>query len=151
MLSLRNILRIIFYTPIICVYACYFNPFSTKNVDDQLKPYVNEVLSIGNEICPSRIESHSIYEIQFNDDDPKVAAYCQKRYFRFYIFVNKKHWYEETEDDRFQLLAHELGHCIFDLDHVDDPTNYMYYAMNDLKKQDVTDQMKQDMRSHCGK
>ncbi len=151
MSKLSNILRSLVYIPIICVYACYFNPFSTKKVDDQLKPYVDEALVIGNEVCPSRIESHSSYEIQFNDDDPEVAAYCQKRYFRFYIYVNKKHWNKYTEDDRYNLIFHEAGHCIFDLNHSDNPNNYMYYAMVDIPKPIVIEQAKRDMRKHCEK
>lgn len=151
MLNLRNIVRICIYVPIIFTYIWYFNPLPTKKIDDQLKPYVNEVLFIGNQICPSRIESKSSYEIQFNDDDPEIAAYCQRKYFKFYIYVNQKHWGKYNEDDKFQLIAHELGHCIFDLIHSDDPVNYMYYSMNNLKKQDVMNQMIKDMRGHCDK
>lgn len=150
MSRLKNLLRIALYGPIIFIYACYFNPLPTQTVDEPVKPYLNEFISLGNEICPAKIAEHPTYTIHIEPLAPEIAGVCTRLYFRFTISFNSLHWNKYSEDDKYQLIAHEASHCFFGINHSDDPYNYMYYAMNNLTKPLVIEQVKKNMRLHCG-
>lgn len=42
------------------------------------------------------------------------------------IRIDERHWDNYSENERFQVLAHELGHCELDRDHVDDKSDLGY-------------------------
>ncbi len=52
-----------------------------------------------------------------------------------YIKIDKKNWDTSSEEQRTNLIFHELGHCAMNRDHVDTPaplvcpTSFMYYQI----------------------
>lgn len=149
---MTRLVRTLLYGSIICFTCWFFNPLSTQIVDEPLKPYFNEFVSISNEMCPGKVDEHPNYEVTLeplNDDD--IAGICSTLYFKFTVKINSKYWNKYDEDDKFQLVAHELSHCFYNIQHTDNPNNYMYFTLNKLIKPITLNQLKADFRKHCGK
>ena len=51
---------------------------------------------------------------------------CYRLPFEFIIKINKGFWLRSTEEERIQLMAHELSHCRLRINHSNDDSNYMY-------------------------
>lgn len=64
-----------------------------------------------------------------------------------------KEWYDfASEDDRRQLLYHEFTHCVLDVDHTDDVSNYMYYSLSTtMTKEQLDLQVKDVVQKTCNK
>lgn len=68
------------------------------------------------------------------------------------IFIKKWYWNKIDSTSRKTLLFHELGHCILDLEHRDDPNNYMNpYITEDLSMWNLYNQVVADVKAHCTK
>jgi hypothetical protein len=42
------------------------------------------------------------------------------------IKIDSRFWRNSSEDERYEVVFHEMYHCLFLKDHVNDPKNYMY-------------------------
>lgn len=130
-----------------------FYSFTPVNhVDKALKPIVNDLYKevytyckpgqYHNPIKRSFIITHLKY--------PEIGE-CYVNPSFFIIKVDPDFWHTASNDDKFQLLAHEMAHCLLHKDHVDNPNNYMYYELRKLKKKVVREQFIVDLEEHCGK
>jgi hypothetical protein len=86
-------------------------------IDAQLKPYVAEVLSWSGEALSSSIES-----VRFGKPPNGWAASCHRERqlpipFTRWIVVDKAVWSLLNENNKLELIAHELGHCQWDWEH----------------------------------
>lgn len=50
------------------------------------------------------------------------------------ININSEHWASFSEEQREQLLYHELGHCVFDLNHDDSRLDYRQSCPNSIMR-----------------
>jgi len=66
------------------------------------------------------------------------------------IHIDKLFWDTHNEDDRYSTMAHEMMHCIFFKNHVDNKDNYMYYSLVHITKEEVIEQLTVDLKKECG-
>lgn len=58
--------------------------------------------------------------IRFGINDPELMGVCQIRTDGHrQILINKERWSVLTDEQKEELVFHELGHCIFNLPHLD--------------------------------
>lgn len=50
------------------------------------------------------------------------------------IEINSKSWSSFSEEQKEQLIFHELGHCVFNLDHDDTKISYKQYCPNSVMR-----------------
>ncbi len=131
----------------IIVYICFI-PFTHTN--EILTPYTNKVLEIVNTYCNKNQYNSTlhkyIYFAKLIDDE---VGECSYGYRSFIIKIDRKFWFRSNEDERNEVIFHEMYHCLFKKDHVDNPNNYMYYRMTSLKKEVIVQQFTEDVKRIC--
>lgn len=125
--------------------------FAYKDADVQLKTYVNDYISLFEQECPVKAkERTNVYTVQFGDGNDRWIGICMLRLNGFRVKIDKKWWDEQWYDeDRRQVVYHELTHCFLYKDHVDDPGNYMYPSMAHLSYNVYLPQVKADLQEFC--
>lgn len=127
--------------------------FAYQSVDPILEPYVFDYYEIFKERCPNKAkEAGNMYSIQFVDKNDDWIGVCMFRFNGYKIYINKN-WWDNTaiEQDRRQLMYHELAHCVIDKMHVNDPNNYMYPSIQPLYYEDYIKQVESDIDAYCAK
>lgn len=124
---------------------------SYQKVDPELVPYVAEYKNLLDKYCETKqYNTSNFYSIKLL---PKMEAdhigVCYRKFNGYKIEINGEWWNTASEDDRKQLIFHELAHCLIDKDHVEDQTNYMNPFFVSLKYQDLYDQVTLDIYNRC--
>jgi len=126
----------------------YLIPFTHTN--EILTPYTNKVLAIVNTYCTKDQYSNPLHEyIYFAKLPPEEVGECGYGYNKFIIKIDRKFWFKANEDERHEVIFHEMYHCLFKKDHVDNPYNYMYYRMTNLTKEVIIQQFTDDVKRIC--
>lgn len=123
-----------------------------KIIDPELRPYVVEYHNLLNRYCTSGNYSHTNhYVIELLDelDKPDQLGLCSFQLNGFHIGIKRSTWKAMDEDDRRQLIYHELAHCVIDREHDKNPKHYMYYAFSTIPTSALYLQATQDMVDHC--
>lgn len=130
----------------ICIYL--ITPISYCNKD--LKPYVKEIMDLTNTYCkPSQYNNPKHVYYFFRKLPKNMIGYCDDQINGFSIVIHPLYWQRATDADKFQLIAHELSHCLLSKEHVDNKWNYMYPSLYPLSREVVTQQYIENLRSVC--
>lgn len=128
-------------------------PFKQTYVGKDFQPYYNEFMEIVKEYCSEDQYFHPNFKIEFHRLPGKEIGSCLTRPDRFIIYIDLDYWntpVSNSEEKRYSLMFHELSHCILDLDHSDDPENYMYYSDYHIgSKEEVNEQLKVYLKEVC--
>lgn len=136
---------------VLCGYLLYtFAPI--QYITAPLAPYIKEVKSIIINNCkPGRYENPDHQLIYFRVLGETTIGACgySDLMHGFTIEIDPVYWLISDEADRFQLIAHEMTHCMLLLPHSEDKHSYMYPFVNPLSKQEVIRQMKEILNRQC--
>lgn len=126
----------------------YFIPYSHTN--QILIPYTNAVMKIVNTYCTKSEYNNPLHEyIYFSKLSQDDIGQCGFGYNKFTIKIDSKFWFRASEDERYETVFHEMYHCLFGKEHVDNPKNYMFYRIANLSKETVTQQFTDDVKKIC--
>lgn len=122
------------------------------NVHAVLKEVYEEVMVTVNKYCtPDQYFKPKKRSLQMSDLPGSIVGQCMTdRETYWQISLDKYFWDSHNEDDKFDVMAHEMMHCMFFKDHVDNKNNYMYYMLVKLTKQQVIEQLTVDLKKECG-
>lgn len=123
----------------------------TANASTVKDTYV-EVLDIIKLHCkPGQyFNPHNKQLIITNLDSP-IVGLCETDEEDFFnIYIDSGFWLSITTDMRFELMAHEMEHCLFFRKHVDNDKNFMYYQLRNLTKEETTQQLIDNLNQDCG-
>jgi hypothetical protein len=67
----------------------------------------------------------------------------------FKIYFDIAYWNDASEDYRYELMAHEIMHCFFFMDHVENNKDFMYYQIRDLTKEQTKQQLIDHLQVLC--
>lgn len=125
--------------------------FGKEKVDTNLKPYVQSYYKLLDQFCPNKNFEHSkYYTIEFGNGGDKWIGVCYWKINGYHIKIDKDFWDNEaTDSDRYQLMYHEMAHCLIDKDHVDDKHNYMNPGYNHIFYEDMLKQVIEDIKQRC--
>lgn len=118
--------------------------FETQNngtVDATLKPYLDTFLKYANQ--NGRAFETLNLDMTFSESMPpsnnggSVIGYCQRSSGYKRVVIKISYWNSASVSDREQLVFHELGHCLLNLDHNDTVEvapfwNNPYYQANNV-------------------
>lgn len=124
--------------------------FPIKRIDPALKGYYDYYQELKNEVCPSlKLYKPAKIIIDFGMKSGPYIGICYRSNIGFHITVDRQWWDHEDEQDRFQLMMHELSHCMLGLDHIEDPSNYMYPSFMYLDKDTVIQELTANFKAQC--
>lgn len=116
------------WLPLICLFmvSC-----GSRYVDPQFKPYYDSFHSRYN-VSPYNISAH-FYETKDNN-----RGYCSGDG----IFLDRANWHSARDNEKEYLVFHELGHCVWNLKHIDDTILYRGFIIRAslMYHWDITDQ-----------
>lgn len=142
-------LKVLLLLSSITFFICFF-PFKQTNVD--LVPYVEDYKRLLNNHCSKPIKIPNQFFVNFGDLPKEWAGVCNGgTLFYGKVTIDRLYWKGLSEDSRYELIFHELSHCILGLDHTDDSNNYMYYSIRLIKKEELFDQVKKSIEDYCEK
>lgn len=128
-----------------------FMNIPVHQVDPKLISYEQDYLGNIDLICPNgiRVRERPQRIIQFGHLPGSEIGLCAESLFRATITFDQAYWDAAAAADRLSLFAHEEGHCVLGLDHSTDPHNYMYFQMNYLTKEQLEQQVNNDIKEKC--
>jgi hypothetical protein len=102
----------------------FCTPACGREVNQQFVTYVNDFTS-DTYICPeSSIEFDDPKNTHLTPGGIAVCLLGAKQ-----IYINKNDWGHLSDDEKREVIYHELMHCELDKEHVDDHSNFMYKNM----------------------
>lgn len=150
---MKRIMIILSFLLVICIYRSmltYEIYEAPHNYDIELYGYLYQFEAEAKHYGLELNDPNGLRVFKFSNlseehqSDPYIIGICQK------WFVGSPNiWYidqwESIEvlkptnyDDQFKALVyHELGHCLLNLEHTDNPKDIMYYEQNIFNLQDV--------------
>ena len=124
--------------------------FKLEKIDQKLKLYYDHYMSLINSNCPklNKNQPKQIF-IYFSDHKDSIIGLCSKNNYRFIVTIDNKYWSKADEAQKYQLVMHELSHCVLGIDHSSDIGNYMFPVLEDLSMNIVYEQVVQDIKNKC--
>jgi hypothetical protein len=120
------------------------------HVDKPLQPYVNEYMNLVTQSCTPKQywvpKKTSIYLSNLSQD---VIGECDIAPDMWQIKIDKTFFTYTKDEERFQVIAHELRHCLFLVGHVSDPNNYMAPMFPNLTMRELLEQINADLKASC--
>lgn len=128
-----------------------------RNIDKELKPAHDRYMFFVENICK---KGQYFYPLKVNviygdlqEDKKKHLRTVGECYYdppiRFKIVIDREYYKDAPQLEQFQLMAHEMRHCLFGVDHSQDPNNYMYYKMPDITLDELERQIIADLETSC--
>ena len=143
-----------FLLPILITFVSYSAEFHLALVDKELKPYVLEYHALLTKYCPNhKYRTTPFYSVELTDKFPEgfqdKIGLCSPRINGYEILVKTEYFKKLNDNDRRQLLYHELSHCLIMKQHDPDTGNYMYKALYSIPKATYIKQVIKDIKDFC--
>lgn len=135
---------------LLLIISTYFIP--ERYIHPNLKKEYNEVFDIINYKCDKKQYLTPIQEIiDFSDNlQPAFVGLCSTNHLTLIrIQFSTSQWGMATETQKFHTMAHEIMHCYFGLDHIDDPNHFMYEYRTILPKALIMSQLTDILNEKC--
>lgn len=152
-----RLFTVILYAVLGFTLSLYYNTYYVKTVDPKIQPYYDVFMYHVEKKCDSSQYKNSSFKINFNKleekDDAQTIGVCYtfKYSDKFSIELSEAYWDSAPDEARYHLIAHEALHCLFNLDHVDDPRDIMYFRLNYLNMDEVVRQIDKYLERECQK
>lgn len=80
-----------------------------------------------------------------------IIGLCETDKHSYYnISIDVPFWTQATKDIQYELMAHEMSHCLFFRNHVDNKNNFMYSVIRNLTKEETLQQLIDNLNEDCG-
>ena len=112
--------------------------FCSSSYNIELLRYEHDLQIISEHICPG-INRRPVKTLSFIDEEawffpPEAIGVSYRCWFGYMcsVSISSQFWSDASERQRLALLAHELGHAWFDIDHVNDDGRIMSELLDPL-------------------
>lgn len=137
------------------IFSTFIEP--KEKIDPELRHFYDEFNKLVKDNCnkrgiisnPSRIKIEFIDYINERKDSNVVIGQCQLGLFKYRVIIHRKWYASSTLLERYNLLYHELSHCILKLQHIDDYNNFMYPEMVILPYDKLKQQVVNEIKAIC--
>jgi len=119
-------------------------------VQQPLIPYVDIVYALVHDNCKENqyLQPNNI-TINIGKLPAGILGECGINDVSYEIVIDKDFWANSDTSQKFQVIAHEMTHCVFQEEHSPDENNYMYSEMSDIKITEVFRQLMEMIHKHC--
>lgn len=135
------------------ISTVYFSS-SMHYVNKKLASYFDNYTALVNEVCkPTQYHYPPRTIITFADLDNGtngIIGLCSYLPNRWTIYIDRSFFRDANEEERNQLMSHELRHCLFDVGHSTDENNYMAPLFPHLTTSELYNQIYDDLYQSCG-
>jgi hypothetical protein len=118
-------------------------------IGEDFRFYYSEFMVLYNHYCSHR-KLPSKIKIRYKRLPEGIIGLCTSSAISATISIDPEYWETANDEQRKQLMFHELGHCFLDLDHVEEKRHYMNAYVTDLTDLELMSQVNEDFRSKCG-
>lgn len=130
--------------------------FPIHYVSKPLTPEYNEIFSIVKANCSEEQYRHPnqviVRLVNLNEEQTGEIGWCGSTPFSYKIVFDEKFWNKADDTLKYELMAHEMTHCLFGRGHSEDSYNYMFYGLNThnlLSKEETTEQFMDVIKEEC--
>lgn len=125
--------------------------FPNRDIDTNIAPYYNEYMTLVKAKCSEDQYLHpkNIF-IEFRHLKSNYYGYCQNATNSFLIAINIDNWSDLSDEMRFQLISHELTHCMFKEPHHVEFYSYMYPTLRYHSRDETMSQINYLLDQKCG-
>lgn len=121
-----------------------------KEIDPYLARYYNAFADSVDINCYMReFEEPNQIVVKFGKLDDETIGTCGKNIFGYEITIDKDSWEFSDEETRYQLMFHEAGHCMLNLEHSDNPRDIMYDSLVPLHMNVIVYQANKLIMENC--
>lgn len=126
---------------------------TSKEIDKSINVHYTHYMRLVDEFCTKDQYFNPIsYNITLKSLERPYIGFCHYIGSYYEITLSRSYWMTSSDDDRFQLLAHELTHCLFEAEHTDDPNNFMYASHSrTMTMPEIEDQVRFYLSNTCKK
>jgi hypothetical protein len=128
------------------------------HIEQEFLAYVKEFNEIHYRVCHKSIESRMKpnMPMMFADTakmchSSRAIGCCVRSGNIAYLAVDKSWWDNQDDHNRKMVLWHEMTHCIYDEDHVNNPNHYMYPSVTRVNEIDLYIQVAQYAKKNCSR
>lgn len=146
---MRLFVRALLFFTLLLQTNASFIIFPTK--EWALKEEFDKVMDVVKTHCrPDQYYHPDSISLEFSKLKEEIA-YCQIRINGFKIVFDKHYWNEYTLPiDRTQLMMHEVSHCIFRQEHIEDTRHFMAPFFVPILEPELTRQFHDYLKAKCG-
>jgi len=139
----------LFYSFLLSLILIFAAPVQVTHND--LQPYYTEFVNIITNECPSiKYTNKGKRNIGFANIGGKTLGYCMMTGFGYTIMIDSTYWSRANDTDKYEVIMHELTHCLLREPHNYDPDNYMFPSKEKcIPKEVILEQIKEYARKHC--
>lgn len=119
-----------------------------KQVHPELIEYYKNFMDVVKTECP-KIEPPRQLILEVGVLGDENIGVCYYYTVKRNIVVDKFYWETATEQQRKQLMYHELSHCVLNKDHVQSEADYMNPYATDISDEELIRQVKENAVSFC--
>lgn len=128
--------------------------FHAKVVDKELQPYTATYFDLLKQECPNyNINKHQLFVIELvkgeDLEEERWIGVCSKLLAGFHIRIKQEWWLGANENERLQLMFHEMAHCLIDREHDPSVRHYMYAYFGELPRETYFKQARKDIQDYC--
>lgn len=134
------------FVVILSLPACSYPP---PKVDPALKPLFEQIMTHLFSRCkPYQVNWVYDREVKLVDDisDIKGKANnwigsCSRGVIHWVIEIDKKFWLSASTHQQYEVMAHEIGHCVLKLGHIEEKNHFMNSYSQHISEQETYKQM----------
>lgn len=119
-----------------------------KKIDNEFLPYYNSFFKSVNKNC-KKISPPNQLTITFKDLSKEEVGLCYIFPHKKQIYIDKFFWEYANDNEKKQLIYHELTHCILNIHHVSDKSNYMNDYLVLLPDNVLETQLENNIKEAC--
>lgn len=121
-----------------------------KGIDPELEPYYTEVLVfIKNKCTEKQYNNTELFNVKFGELKDKDIGMCLRGLVAYKIIIDPRYWNRCDTNTRFQLVAHEMMHCLLHIEHSIDRNDFMFPTLKYMSKLEVIDQLNSYLDYKC--
>lgn len=113
-------------------------------VEQSLAPYYEEFTAKVPCYKPARQ-----IEIVYGQLEEPTIGLCETYPFGWKITVDGVYWNRASDLDKYELMTHELTHCVLNKMHTNDPNDYMYPEKTFIMNLDMERQLQDNIKEYC--
>lgn len=119
-----------------------------KKIDNEFLPYYNSFFKSVNKNCKKISPPNQLIMIFKNLSNEEVGL-CYLFSHKKQIYIDRFFWENSNDNEKKQLIYHELTHCILNIHHVSDESNYMNDYLVLLPDNVLETQLENNIKEAC--
>ena len=120
-----------------------------RDIAPEAKSLYKQYINLVPKSCRDKLLDYNKITIKFEPLGSNYLGVCKEHFRERIIVLDRPFWDTSDEENRQQLLFHEMAHCFLGKDHVNYADNYMFPVHYPLPHGIFISQVKADIKEFC--